>query len=157
MSRKGCRLWKGIGFLIILVCCINSKAIAKEFGANYDIVVLQPDVSRTIEFELDDVFLSDYNAFHATYIICMGNGVLSISVESASHVEKGDIVFAILGMIAKNLIFDWDYASTGEITQQVSIEKFAAGVLFTSILYRIGSPDLPVNMSMSFKFISSTE
>jgi len=117
---------------------------------NYDLIALAPGLSRTIHYELDDSIGNDIRKIHAAFIVTAGEGTLSVSIANTSSIgENAEIIYSTVGLIGTTPVFNYAYSS-GTINLNIDVPAFGVGILLTEVIVRVGSPDFPVTMSMTF-------
>jgi len=136
--------------IVLIVCAGPAAALQTSAKSNnYNVLILTPGHSQTITFALNDVIFNDLNAFHACYILWLGEGSISARVGTASAVgEFSGVVFSTLGFIGLEPVFDYAYDAES-ITMSIDVPAFGVGILFTGITTGIGNPDFPIIMSMA--------
>ncbi len=137
-------------FVLLPSQVLGADAVQNSIGTNYDIIILTPGHARTIYYELDDPIFNNGSAFQATAILTLGAGTLSVSVGNNSPIEAGsEIVYATTGLVGTTPVLDYSYSSS-PILLTIPVADFGVGMLITSVLYSVGSPDFPITMSMVF-------
>jgi len=115
-----------------------------------DVVILTPNHSRSIYYELSGPMLSENPALHATLIFTLGAGTLTIGVANASFIgDNAELVFVTAGFINATPVLDYSYSS-GVLTAMIPVPDVGFGILLTGVLFGVNGPEYPVTMSMSF-------
>ncbi len=147
-------------FLLILAAVlfpeysVRAAGCAEPAGTNLNanLIVLSPGHSRTVFYELNDVVLNDINSVHAAVIMATGSGTLTVSAANTSPMDKGDeIIYAVTGFVGTTALSDYAYGSS-PITMSIPLTAsfVSFGLVFTAVIAKIGNPDFPVTMSMTF-------
>jgi len=115
-----------------------------------DVIILTPNHSRSIYYELSGPLVSDSPALHATFVFTLGAGTLTIGVANASFIgDNAELVFVTAGFINTTPVLDYSYSS-GVLTATIPVPDVSFGILLTGVLFGVNNPEYPVTMSMSF-------
>lgn len=128
----------------------ESVSAAAGYAQAVDVIILTPNHSRSVYYELSSPLLSDATALHATFVFTMGAGTLTIGVANSSFIgDDAELVFVTAGFINATPVLDYSYSS-GVLTATVPVPDVSFGILITGVLFGVNGPEFPVTMSMSF-------
>ena len=128
------------------VTSAHAQAIQPAASSNFNVVALTPAHSATITYELSDVLWNNLSAFQMTYIFTTGAGTITVRTASATAVGQfSNIIYASFGLLGVHPVFGYAYTAN-TISLSADVGEVGFGVLFTSIVAGIGSPDFPVVM-----------
>jgi len=137
-------------FLLPAATVFAGPVYESQDAENYDLIVLTPGHSRTIHYELDDSIGNNIGNIHAAFIVTTGEGTLSVSVANTSSIgEHAEIIYSTVGFIGATPVLNYAYSS-GTINFDIDVPAFSVGLLLTGVMARLGDPDFPVTMSMTF-------
>jgi hypothetical protein len=128
------------------VSSAGAQPVQPAASSNYNVVALTPGHSATITYELSDVLWNNLSAFNMTYIFTTGAGTITVRTASATAVgEFSNIIYASFGLLGVHPVFGYAYTAN-TISLSADVGEVSFGLLFTSIITGIGSPDFPVVM-----------
>jgi len=110
-------------------------------GTNADFIFLTPGHERAIGFDLHTNIFNDMDAYHAAFIMTLGEGTFSARTATNSVTDQ-EVVFITTGLIGLTPVFSWAY-SFGSTSVSVEVPAIGFGLLLTFIGY---GPNDPVAM-----------
>ena len=148
----------------ILLLGITSQVMAAEYGDDFEVLLLGPNVTRSIQYNLGGTLQDDLGNFHTTYIIAIPDlkkpAPLDITITTTPAVKSpdgatvlSDVLLRVDGIIDVTPTYKFGYASGGLSQKITGIQPAGIGVIFTYGVTEVNDPVYPITVKQKFECV----
>ncbi len=154
----------GVLLLGILFLGTTSQVMAAEYGTDFEVIFLGPNVTRNLQQNLGGLLQDNLGYFHSTYIIAAPDPLkpapLDITITTTPSVTTpagapniSDVAMIVSGFIDITPTYKFGYASGGLSQKITMIQPAGIGAVFTYCIAAVNDPEYPITVKQKYECV----